>query len=158
MSWYRILMEVFKLCHEFLITFPSHFIFDVSLIAIISFLMCNNSFFYLFYLFTLIQNSTEVSSFVIYKLRLLTHVFLPSPLCYQMIRRGSHLTSFPTNNKHIYPVVNRLLYIVYFISYIHIKILQVLRAQRRYNETKVCDLVLHNWTPCNMTALDNSFI
>jgi hypothetical protein len=49
-----------------------------------------------------------------------------SPTFYRSARRGQHLTSSPTNNMQNYLITYCLLFIVYSISHIDVKILSVL--------------------------------
>jgi hypothetical protein len=49
-------------------------------------------------------------------------VFPSSAVCFAIKHRGLGSTLHPTKNKHKYSILNRLLYVTYYISHIHIKI------------------------------------
>jgi hypothetical protein len=92
-------------------------------------------------------------------LPLLSPVFLLNPTFYRITRQGRRLMLFPTNSTHKYSITNRLLYIVYYTSHIHIRILSIITEQIPYIEKKGCSLVrdlLHSLRSCYRLMLDIS--
>jgi hypothetical protein len=84
---------------------------------------------------------------------MLSPLFISSPICYRMMRRGRHLKSSITNNMSKYSIVKHLHYTVYCTSLFHNK--YNLAELTRYSEIKACSIfrqLLHS-RPCRSSAV-----
>jgi hypothetical protein len=74
------------------------------------------------------------------------------------MRRGRSLTPSPTNNMHQQSIVNRLLYIVYYTSHVHTKILPILTEWTLTEDYSLVRDLLYSLGSCNVLTLANSLL